>query len=339
MKKVMEMMGLEASDEQIKAMMGEVDEGAAEPEMDFDQFLTLMAIYVGSRDDEREAELKEAFNAIDLDGGGTIDTEELGQAFKQYGEKTTDEEIAKIIAQIDVDGDGELDFDEFKTLMMTAVPKDAPDEARILRRKARTTVRALIMQARMSTAFQAFDERYNFLRFSDASTIAASEDQPIVKIYAQTSISDALEAMKKNAVLFAPVYGDEELSVDPIGFVDMMEIVHLMLGAMKLAFKLPATDSISIQMRLERITESASQFSNTPVSSVVERSWKPIRPGYSIFDLGGVLAKGVHRVPYCSMEGELLYIITQSSYLASFNQDPKIRLAGAPHCQSPAALM
>ena len=34
-----------------------------------------------------------------------------------------------------------------------------------MRRKARSAVRALILSNRMRSAFTAFDERYNFLRF------------------------------------------------------------------------------------------------------------------------------------------------------------------------------
>ena len=291
-------------------------------EMNFDEFLTLMAIYVGPRGDQQEAELKEAFNAIDLDGGGTIDLDELRDAFKTYGEGITEAELDKLVRQIDENGDGELDFDEFKELMLTALPPDADAEAKLLRRKARTTVRTLIMRQRMTDAFSAFDERYNFLRFSDASIIAAAKDQEIIRFSSKDSVSGVLEKMREKNVLSAPVYNDDELKTEPIGFVDMVEIVHLMLNALKLAFKLPASDPISIQMRLERITESASQFSNTPVTSVVERSWKPIRPGYSVFDVGQVLAKGVQRVPYCGVDGDLTYMITQSSFLAAFNEDP-----------------
>ena len=73
---------------------------------------------------------------------------------------------------MDVDADGEIDIEEFKAVMLTAVPDDAPEKERFMRRKMRTTVRTLIMRQRFTSAVQSFDDSYNFLRFSDAEIIA-----------------------------------------------------------------------------------------------------------------------------------------------------------------------
>ena len=106
LKQVMVMMGMEAPEEQIKAMIGEVKDASQPMEMDFDEFLTLMAIFVGPRGDQQQKELEEAFNAIDEDGGGSIDMEELGGAFKKYGERVSQEELDGIVKIVDADGDG-----------------------------------------------------------------------------------------------------------------------------------------------------------------------------------------------------------------------------------------
>eukprot|EP01047_Picozoa_sp_COSAG01_P040338 COSAG01_NODE_3390_length_6151_cov_11.615995_4_plen_104_part_00 len=52
------------------------------------------------------------------------------------------QEIEAIIAGVgDTALEGEINFEEFKKLMLSALPPDATDEAKVLRRKARTTVR------------------------------------------------------------------------------------------------------------------------------------------------------------------------------------------------------
>ena len=168
----MQLMGMETTEEQIKAMIGEVHVDSANPvpmsrsldseapqelEMNFDEFLTLMAIYVGPRGETRDKELREAFEAIDADRSGEIDTEELTEAFNNYGSKFSDAEIQQIMSAVDTDGSGEIDFDEFKVMMSIAENEDEAGKA--LKKKARTTVRALIMQSRMKDAFASFDAR------------------------------------------------------------------------------------------------------------------------------------------------------------------------------------
>ena len=105
---------------------------------------------------------------------------------------------------------GTIDLEEFKQVMLTAVPDDAPETERVLRRKMRTTVRTLIMRQRFSSAIQAFDERYNFLRFSDAKIIAP-DNQTIVRLHKDQTVFAALAAMRAENVPCAPVYADEAL--------------------------------------------------------------------------------------------------------------------------------
>ena len=334
LKQAMTMMGMDAPDDRISAMIGEVTqemmhEGMTKLEMDFNEFLALMAIFVGPRGDKQNSELETAFKVIDADGGGTIDMEELADAFRIYGEKVTDTEVDGIIKLVDVDGDGEIDLEEFKQVMLTAVPDDAPETERVLRRKMRTTVRTLIMRQRFSSAIQAFDERYNFLRFSDAKIIAP-DNQTIVRLHKDQTVFAALAAMRAENVPCAPVYADEALKEEPMGFLYMNEVIRLLLETMQQMFK-PANDPVAVQLRLDRISGDASTFSQTPISSLVRSDWKPIRPGYMVYNLGGVLAKGVRQVPYCNDEGDLVYLISQESFLAAFNDDPRVRLGGLAH--------
>ena len=118
--------------------------------------------------------------------------------------------------------------------MMTAVPKDANDTERceapptsirppavqhswwcvscsVLRRKMRSTVRALIMQHRMKDAFAGFNARYDFLRFTDAKIIAP-DNQMIVRLHVDQTMMDASRAMRDADELFSPVYEDAVLA-------------------------------------------------------------------------------------------------------------------------------
>jgi CBS domain containing-hemolysin-like protein len=193
----------------------------------------------------------------------------------------------------------------------------------------RTTVRTLIMRQRFTSAVQSFDERYNFLRFSDAKIIAPA-DQNIVRLQKDQTVFAALAAMRAENVPCAPVYADEALKEEPVGFLYMNDVIRLLLDTMQQMFK-PAKDPVAIQLRLDRISGDASTFSQTPISSLVRKDWKPIRPGYMVYNLGGVLAQGVRQVPYCNDEGDLVYLISQESFLAAFNEDPRVRLGGLAH--------
>ena len=60
-----------------------------------------------------EAKVKEMFDMLDADGGGSIDTGELTQAFIALGISDTKEEIELLVREIDTDGSGEIEYEEF----------------------------------------------------------------------------------------------------------------------------------------------------------------------------------------------------------------------------------
>ena len=60
---------------------------------------------------------KEVFNLFDLNGGGTIDADELEKALNSVDIKLTQAEIMDVLTVIDDDGNGEIDFNEFLNLM------------------------------------------------------------------------------------------------------------------------------------------------------------------------------------------------------------------------------
>nr|XP_019961492.1 PREDICTED: calcium-binding protein 5-like [Paralichthys olivaceus] len=63
-------------------------------------------------------ELKEAFREFDIDGDGSITSEELRHAMvKLLGEQTSKNEIDAVVREADNNGDGTVDFEEFVKMM------------------------------------------------------------------------------------------------------------------------------------------------------------------------------------------------------------------------------
>ena len=50
--------------------------------------------------EEQVAELKQAFNEFDVDGGGTINTKELGWAMRAMGMNPTENELLELINEV-----------------------------------------------------------------------------------------------------------------------------------------------------------------------------------------------------------------------------------------------
>ncbi|UJR31695.1 hypothetical protein I4U23_019176 [Adineta vaga] len=89
--------------------------------IDCKQFLTMMSILKKNREANNKRELREMFNAIDIDCNGLIDNEELRAVMPLITNgndemKLTKEEIDEMIAEIDTDKDGRLSFDEFAAI-------------------------------------------------------------------------------------------------------------------------------------------------------------------------------------------------------------------------------
>ena len=57
--------------------------------------------------------IRELFELMDADGGGSLDRGEIKTLAKSMGAKLTDEELNHALAEMDSDGGGEVDFAEF----------------------------------------------------------------------------------------------------------------------------------------------------------------------------------------------------------------------------------
>ena len=67
--------------------------------------------------DEQIIEFREAFQAFDKDGNGSITTKELGTVMRSLGQNLSEAEIKEIIDEVDEDKNGVIDFQEFLSLM------------------------------------------------------------------------------------------------------------------------------------------------------------------------------------------------------------------------------
>eukprot|EP01108_Squamamoeba_japonica_P004201 TRINITY_DN3356_c0_g1_i2.p1 TRINITY_DN3356_c0_g1~~TRINITY_DN3356_c0_g1_i2.p1 ORF type:complete len:309 (-),score=138.76 TRINITY_DN3356_c0_g1_i2:39-965(-) len=66
----------------------------------------------------KEDEVREAFEAFDKDGNGTLDARELKAVIKHFAEKTTIRSRKTIFANFDVNKDGAIDFKEFRRMIL-----------------------------------------------------------------------------------------------------------------------------------------------------------------------------------------------------------------------------
>lgn len=62
---------------------------------------------------EEIQELKEIFQLVDLDHGGTISRDELETLMKTVGLRTTNNDMQLLMSEIDPNGSGEIDFQSF----------------------------------------------------------------------------------------------------------------------------------------------------------------------------------------------------------------------------------
>lgn len=117
----MRSLGQNPTEAELQDMINEVD-ADGNGEIDFPEFLTMMARKM--KDTDSEEEIKEAFKVFDKNGDGKISAAELrhvmtsiGMALPSWtggltgvGEKLSDQEVDEMIKEADTDGDGEINY-------------------------------------------------------------------------------------------------------------------------------------------------------------------------------------------------------------------------------------
>lgn len=111
---VMRSLGRKTTEKEVKDMIKEVDTDG-NGEIDFDEFLDLMARKMDGR--SFEDELKEVFMTLDDDGSGFITDDEIRMIMDALGEKVTDQDIREMIKFADSDGDDQVTLEDFMRVM------------------------------------------------------------------------------------------------------------------------------------------------------------------------------------------------------------------------------
>ena len=135
-------------------------------------------------------EFKEAFDIFDVDGGGTITAEELGEVMKSLGQKPTRAQLESMVREIDADGDGAIDFPEFLTMMLRKINEGDPERE-------------------LRDVFTVFDK-------DQSGTISADELKSVMKVIGEKLTEQEIE----DAIRLADTTGDGEVDYDEfIAFV------------------------------------------------------------------------------------------------------------------------
>jgi calmodulin len=129
-------------------------------------------------------EFKEAFDIFDVDGGGTITAEELGDVMRSLGQKPTRAQLEAMVNEIDADGDGAIDFPEFLTMMLRKMNEGDPEKE-------------------LRDVFMVFDK-------DQSGTISAEELRNVMRVIGEKLTDQEIE----DAIRLADTTGDGEVSYD-----------------------------------------------------------------------------------------------------------------------------
>lgn len=113
MGKVMKRMGQNVSEKDLDAFIKEADKDKT-GKITFKEFVKFMAPKL--KPDHSNEELKEAFQAIDADNSGYINSDELLLMLWGIGQRVNEEELVNAIKKADKDGNQQVNFNEFLEL-------------------------------------------------------------------------------------------------------------------------------------------------------------------------------------------------------------------------------
>eukprot|EP00946_MAST-07B_sp_MAST-7B-sp1_P002463 g2463.t1 len=114
---LMSTLGIDASREEIRAMVSEIDEDG-NGEIDFDEFVQVMSRKVNA--DYTREQVKRAFRTFSLGApSGMVSLDAVKDALMNYGtEKLDKEQVEELVAQLETNADGFLNYEEYVEMMM-----------------------------------------------------------------------------------------------------------------------------------------------------------------------------------------------------------------------------
>jgi Ca2+-binding EF-hand superfamily protein len=110
--RVLKYMGFNPPDEMVAELIRLADSDQS-GEIDKDEFPGAMRIYT----ELQTKQFRRVFESFDMDGSGSMDTNEVYDCVKMLGWFPTEETIQEAVEEVDKDGTGEISFDEFFSLM------------------------------------------------------------------------------------------------------------------------------------------------------------------------------------------------------------------------------
>jgi len=238
-------MGQVQTQDDLAKMMSEADADGS-GEIDSEEFIELMSKHIGSQAEVLEGELRYAFDALDVDGSGTVSADELKVASCNLGEKLSNAEVDAMLALVDNDGSGEIDFEEFcacaRAETSTRGRPDAPPgieegfTTEVLRRKFRSVLRMLVLQRRITDAFSKVNNAaYQWQRFTDIeklATVSTAIKNPIDAVQETATICATMEALDGH-VCMPVISADGSIK----GFVDIFDILGFVTDQLLTQFK------------------------------------------------------------------------------------------------------
>jgi calmodulin len=120
LKKLMITLRLKPTEEELDAMMKEVDSDGS-GDIDFDEFVTVMSRRVQA--DYTPEQLRSAFKVFETDTVpvGYVSTEVLEHALTTYGtDKLSHEEASELLSTVDPEGTGKINYMEFISMMSSS---------------------------------------------------------------------------------------------------------------------------------------------------------------------------------------------------------------------------
>jgi len=109
---VVETLGMNISQEAIKEMIDKFDLKRS-GEIDFDEFVEMMASTTRGSQLSEEEEIRMIFKVFDRNKTGFIDVDELRSVMKDLGESISEDDLDAMMKEADVAGNGVISYEEF----------------------------------------------------------------------------------------------------------------------------------------------------------------------------------------------------------------------------------